>query len=310
MLRFYTLLTISVIIATVGLATNSASVVIGAMLIAPLMTPIMGLAVALVLGWWRNQVRLILFIGTAGLLVIGLAYLVLWLFQVPTETPAPDQVLARTHPALGDLAVALCAGLAAAYMLVRRESLSALPGVAIAVALVPPLCWAGILLYFGERDLVWNAILLFLTNASAIVLATSAMFLFMRIRPKSRTVSVDLKVLSSNAMALIIVAPIAIPLFHQTLEVFKGVREQTKAVVAVREWINNDAMQGLWVRGDKVNVDLLVSIPLGQFGPDETLTPRRWIPPEMPKAKLNEALNRGLGREVQLTLTGEFRFTD
>ncbi|MCG6861094.1 MAG: DUF389 domain-containing protein, partial [Chromatiaceae bacterium] len=84
-------------IATVGFATNSASVVIGA----------------------------------------------------PTAMPVPDQVLARTHPTLDDLEVAICAGFAAAYMLVRRESLSALPGVAIAVALVPPLCSAGILLYFG-----------------------------------------------------------------------------------------------------------------------------------------------------------------
>ena len=107
------------------------------------------------------------------------------------------------------------------------------------------------------------------------------MFLFMRIRPKSRTVSVDLKVLSSNTMALIIVALIAIPLFHQTVEVFKGVREQTQAVIAVRDWINNDAMsmRGLQVRGDQVTVDLLVSIPLGQFGPEEALMPRQWIPP-------------------------------
>lgn len=76
-------------------------------------------------------------------------------------------------------------------MLVRRESLAALPGVAIAVALVPPLCSAGILLYYGERELVWNAALLFLTNASAIVLAASAMSLFMRVRPKSKNESLN-----------------------------------------------------------------------------------------------------------------------
>ena len=69
-------------------------------------------------------------------------------------------------------------------------------------------------------------------------------------------------------------------------------------------------MQGLQVRGDRVAVDLLVNIPLDQLAPKEALKPRHWIPPEMPKAKLNEALNRSLGRELELSLTGEFRFTN
>jgi uncharacterized hydrophobic protein (TIGR00271 family) len=181
--RFYTLLAISVIIATMGLATDSAAVIIGAMLIAPMMTPIMGLGVALVLGWWRHQVRLILFIALGGLFTVGLGFAVMLVYQAPHGRPIPSQVLERTHPGVGDLGVALCAGLAAAYMQVRRETLSALPGVAISVALVPPLASAGVLIYFGEYDLMWGAVLLFVTNASAIVLAASMLFLAMGVKP-------------------------------------------------------------------------------------------------------------------------------
>jgi uncharacterized membrane protein len=91
--------------------------------------------------------------------------------------------MGRTHPTLLDLGVALISGLAAAYAQCRRDSLSALSGVAIAVALVPPLATVGIGLTMLDGSIAGGASLLFLTNLSAIVTASSLVFLFFGFRP-------------------------------------------------------------------------------------------------------------------------------
>ncbi len=148
--QFYSLLALAAIIATFGLMRNSTAVVIGAMLLSPLMTPILGVAASLVMGWPVRAGRVAIRLFFATLFVFGLAYLILFVFGVPTNIVIPAEIVARTNPKMAELLVGLCAGLAAAYMLVRKETVSALPGVAISVALVPPLCVAGLLTYFKE----------------------------------------------------------------------------------------------------------------------------------------------------------------
>jgi uncharacterized hydrophobic protein (TIGR00271 family) len=131
--QFYSLLALAAIIATFGLMRNSTAVVIGAMLLSPLMTPILGVAASLVMGWPVRAGRVAIRLFFATLFVFGLAYLILFAFRVPTNIVIPAEIVARTNPKMAELLVGLCAGLAAAYMLVRKETVSALPGVAIKV---------------------------------------------------------------------------------------------------------------------------------------------------------------------------------
>lgn len=175
--RFSVLMVFAASIASLGLMNNSAAVVIGAMLIAPLMTPIMSFAAALVQTWTKRQFEALLIVSVGALLAIAMGWLNTRLIpRIGSDTPLPAEVLARTAPNLADLGVAILAGAAGAYVTVRSEASSALPGVGIAVALVPPLAAVGITLGAGRSDLAEGALLLFLTNFAAITLSAGLMF--------------------------------------------------------------------------------------------------------------------------------------
>jgi hypothetical protein len=111
---------------------------------------------------------------------------------------------------------------------------------------------------------------------------------------------------------MIAVVLVAIPLVLQTLNVFQGIREHTVAVMTVRHWIIHDSvvMEGLRVRGKKVEIDLRLDMPLAAFGPQESLKPRRWIPPDMNKSQLEKSLSKALQRNIQVSLTGQFQLTN
>ncbi|MCA9934303.1 MAG: TIGR00341 family protein [Ardenticatenaceae bacterium] len=177
---FFVLIALSAMIAALGLLVNSPAVVIGAMLVAPLMSPIVGSGMAIVLGDARflrlslgaviRGVLLAILVGAmAGLLGIG---------DAPTA-----EILARTQPTLLDLAIALFSGMAGAYALCHSDAAGALPGVAIAAALVPPLAAVGISLTTGEIRNALGALLLFTTNFVAISSATALVFIVLGFRP-------------------------------------------------------------------------------------------------------------------------------
>ena len=135
LVRMGVLLVLSTIIATAGLLSDSAAVVIGAMLVAPLMNPVMAAAGAVVMGWparFYGSLWLVLAMGIGALTLSSLLTL-----ASPELVILPEQVLARTRPTYFDLLIALAAGSAGAYTITRKES-SAIPGVAVAVALLPP----------------------------------------------------------------------------------------------------------------------------------------------------------------------------
>lgn len=176
---FFLLVVLSSSIATLGLLTNSAAVIIGAMLVAPLMSPILGIGLASIIGDSRMLQR------GASALVRGAALAVLLSMitsLINTYLPIlafqelPAEVLARTHPSPIDLMIALAGGLAAAYALTRPNLSAALPGVAIATALMPPLCSIGIGLAFWNMEVAGGATLLFLTNAVTIAFAAALVF--------------------------------------------------------------------------------------------------------------------------------------
>ena len=156
---------LSAIIASYGLIANSAAVVIGAMLVAMMLGPITGVALAII-DYRMPLLRKSLFtVAAGGFLVIAVGFVVGWLHQ---DQPLTAEVLSRTQPTSMDLMIALAGGTAGAYAMVSPHLSVAVVGVAVATALVPPLASSGILFANGEMALGFGAALLAFTNIIAI----------------------------------------------------------------------------------------------------------------------------------------------
>lgn len=207
----YLLLTVlSSVIATFGLVLDSAAVIIGAMLIAPLMSPILRCALSLVRGDVSQVGRALVTLVVGVIFAIGLSTLLGLLvsngaFNFLEELPR--EVLGRTRPNLFDLVVALAGGTAAAYALAQPHLSAALPGVAIATALMPPLCTVGIGLSQGRADVASGAMLLFLANFTAILFASSLTFALVGFRPMfgARRLAILAPVLVVEAVLVLLV---------------------------------------------------------------------------------------------------------
>jgi uncharacterized hydrophobic protein (TIGR00271 family) len=170
---FLMMLVLSAGIAALGLVQNSTAVVIGGMLVAPLMTPLLAIGLALVQGnlqQFRESSRAMA-AGVGGALVAAMAIGLL----SPWEDLSAE-VVARGAPNLFDLAIAGLSGIAAAYSLARPGLAGTLVGVAVAVALVPPLCAASIALVKSHFDIALGAAVLFVTNLLAIILGAALVF--------------------------------------------------------------------------------------------------------------------------------------
>jgi uncharacterized hydrophobic protein (TIGR00271 family) len=311
-MRFFLLLSVSVIIATLGLHSDSVALVIAAMLLAPLMTPILGIAAAMVMGWPGRQLRQMLLVVVATAVTFFLAYAILWLFNAPRGLAIPEQLLLRTDPDLVDLLVALTAGLAGAYMLVYRETLSALPGVAIAVALVPPLCASSMLFYLGHYQLAWEAMLIYLTNFAAIIVVASIVFLSTGLKPRLRHLGIKLKVAIGEIIAVGVAVIVAVPLVTTTIDRAREAHEEENALAAVRSWIGTREIDVLDVdvEGDEVSVAVILNLPYRVIetthGNPASLASRG--PGDLNEASLAAAISKALGHTVRLAVTMQLRF--
>lgn len=172
---FYLMVILSTIIASFGLLAGSTAVVIGAMLVAPLMGPIFGIGLGLSTGdkkLIKNSIVSELF----GIIVaITIAVLI---GLIPIRLGLSSEIISRTQPTIYDIIIALFSGFAGAYALVDEKIGAALPGVAIATAIVPPLASCGICLALQQWSLAGGAFLLFFVNFLAIELAASTVYWF------------------------------------------------------------------------------------------------------------------------------------
>ena len=172
---YYAMIAAASLIASLGLVANSPAVVIGARLVSPLMTPIFGMALGII----RGKPRLL---GKAvGALVGGVMLSILcgMLFGfVPMIAEATPEMLIRTKPTLLDMLVAVFAGMAGTLALIDERISPVLPGVAVSIAIVPPLATCGLCLALGAFAGASGAFLLFLANFLAVLLASSAVFIF------------------------------------------------------------------------------------------------------------------------------------
>ena len=218
--EYVSMLALAGLIALFGLLQNSEAVIIGAMLISPLMNPILSAALALLLGdgsLGRKSAAILAFSIAA---VVGITWLVAWASPLKEATP---QILARTNPNLLDLFIAFLSGLAGTLALRGSSaSLTIVPGVAIAVAVVPPLAVVGYGLSTGQRSVAGGAFLLFVTNLVAIIISAAVVFRLMGFRPRGATEKGRMNLVHRMTLSAGILIVLSIPLL-QTLR--KAVRQ-------------------------------------------------------------------------------------
>jgi uncharacterized hydrophobic protein (TIGR00271 family) len=164
------LLISAIVVASIGLDTNSPAVIIGAMLISPLMSPILGVGLSVAI---NNRITLKASLKHLGIaIVVSLATSFLYFVSTPLSIEPTSEILARTSPTFLDVFIAFFGGIAGIVSGTRLEKSNAIPGVAIATALLPPICVAGYGLAHGEWWIFLNAFYLFFINSVFVALAT------------------------------------------------------------------------------------------------------------------------------------------
>lgn len=260
-LRFSILLVLAASIATFGLLGDSLAVVIGAMIVAPLMLPIMGLAFSISIGD-RGRIINTLLVSLAGIAIAVVVGFILTLPVAPLIYPqAIQQVMVRTAPHLNDLMAAVATGMAGAFALSRRDVSDTLPGVAIAVSLVPPLANVGILLALAEPTLATGSLLLFVTNYMAILLTGSFVFILMGFRqaalfpfdPRARRRAV--------AIAFLALILIMIPLSLTSYRLIITSKISVRTAALVHEWLRDSGYKLISVDAETADgsVNLLLA---------------------------------------------------
>jgi len=222
---YYLLLTISVLIAGFGLLINSPAVVIGAMLVSPLMTPIFGISLGLV----RGDMTLLrkAFVAEAGGVIIGIGSAAI-LGLLPFAQEVTPEMLARTSPTLLDLLVAALAGTAGCLAMIDERISPVLPGIAMATSLVPPLAVCGLCIAFGALNGAWGAFLLFFANFLAILAISAILFIVAGFVSREEMGS-KLRVLKRFSAPVIGLIFVTVLLTHALLGIV-GERRTTKAI--------------------------------------------------------------------------------
>ncbi len=180
----------AILIASIGLNVNSTAVIIGAMLISPLMGPIMGVGMGIAINDFQLLKKSLrnLFIASVIGIIVSTAY-----FLITPLTTAQSELIARTTPSLWDVFIAFFGGLAGIVASTRKEKGTAIPGVAIATALMPPLCTAGYGIANGNVYYFLGAIYLYFINSVFICLSTFLIVRYMRFSKKQLTDTVRQK---------------------------------------------------------------------------------------------------------------------
>ncbi len=237
---FFLLVILSCTIATMGLLTDSVAIIIGAMLVAPLMSPILGMGMASITGDGHLLRDSISGVIQGAIVAIVVSFLWTWVnrnlpFILLQEVPG--EVLARTNPSPIDLTVAVAGGIAAAYALAQPHLSAALPGVAIATALMPPLCTIGVGLALNRMDVAGGASLLFVTNAVAIAFAATLVFFSLGFGPKPITVTNRLP--RSLIFAALLTMTLMVPLTYLSVDFVQQAREGGRIEDIVQEEVEN-----------------------------------------------------------------------
>nr|WP_296764811.1 TIGR00341 family protein [Rhodococcus sp. (in: high G+C Gram-positive bacteria)] len=173
---FWVMLTMSALIAVAGVVSDSTATVIGAMIVAPLSTPILGVGLGITAGRGKLIAISLLHVFGGLVVVVLLGILFAQVLPSPASVLNNSQVLGRTSPALMDLVAAVSTGFVGAIAIARRDVGDVLPGVAIAISLVPPLAVVGVCLGSGALSLAAGALVLFASNVVAMIITATMVF--------------------------------------------------------------------------------------------------------------------------------------
>ncbi|MEV5612419.1 TIGR00341 family protein [Streptomyces sp. NPDC052225] len=286
--RFWGLLTLAAVIAGAGVIGDSTATVIGAMIVAPLMTPILGSALALVLADRPQVVRCVLLVLCGALAVIVIGMLLGWALAPPDDFASNSQVSSRISPRLIDLLAALATGTVGAFALVRADISDTLPGVAIAISLVPPLAVTGLLITVGRYHDASESALLFATNVAAIVATGTIVFLLYGVRGAAQESGHAVGQFHGRTLVAVgaLLVLIAVPLTTGTIAVARDQALAANARPVAETW----ASTGTW---QIASVDARNGVVvIGVLG----------LPPEPAPTALRAALDRNGMRDADLEL--------
>ena len=192
---FFFMLVLSVVMATCGLIINNSSVIIGSMLIAPILSPIIATALGISIAdktLIARSIKILMKSVFYAVLLSALTTLALWQFVIGIGGPFKEffnpEILARTEPNIVYLFIAIVAGLTTAFARMKPELNDSLPGTAIAIALVPPLATIGIGVATFSLPVISGAISMFVLNSIGIIVAALVVFSLMNIHKKRKAI--------------------------------------------------------------------------------------------------------------------------
>lgn len=254
--KFWVLLVLASCIAAAGVMADSTATVIGAMIVAPLMTPIMGTVVAITTSDRANLVRSVLLIVGGSLAAIAIGYLMGSLAAIPVVADTSSQVAGRVQPRLIDLVAAIATGAAGAFAQCREDVADTLPGVAIAISLVPPLTVVGLTLEGGQPMQAWGALILFLTNVAAILLTGIIVMAMFGVHRHAAEESPSLSRRAAIGVVVAFVVVIAVPLGLATYGLTRETQRLSSVGAVAKDWVAGTE----WLIVDVVTLEREVTV--------------------------------------------------
>ncbi|SEK76282.1 uncharacterized hydrophobic domain-containing protein [Maribacter orientalis] len=250
---FALMLVISVGIASLGLSEDSSATIIGAMIVAPLGQPIVALGGAIALGWRIQSFRML------GIIILGMISSILIAYIISLTLPdiTPNkEMLTRTSPDLRDIGIAILAGAAGAWGYYRSEFSTILSGVAIAVALVPPLCTCGIMLEQGHFILAYGSILLFVTNLIGITFASILVFFVLGLKNSKSRKWFYKGTIATIILGTIIILPLSLNYqkFNSGILFYNSIYEKAGKVCELS--VNSPVIKELSIQGTGVIITI------------------------------------------------------
>jgi uncharacterized hydrophobic protein (TIGR00271 family) len=235
---FWLMLSLAAVIATAGIIEDSTATVIGAMIIAPLATPIMGMALGIAGADSRTVRHAAAYVGTGGIAVVLVGLCGSLVLPATENLLSNSQISGRTSPTLVDLVAAIATGFAGAIGLSRRDVSDVIPGVAVAISLVPPLAVVGICLGQGAPDLALGALVLFASNVIAMILAGTLVYAIVyRTDPSTAGVSASRR---SRVALVAVLVLITVPLAANTVAAVLVARWTNTVDSAAKQWLADD----------------------------------------------------------------------
>lgn len=259
----------AIFIACLGLNLNSTAVIIGAMLISPLMGPIIGMGLAVGRADLELLKRSLTNYGVSTVISVLTAALY---FQLTPLTEAQSELLARTSPTLYDVLIALFGGAAGILAISTGGKGNVIPGVAIATALMPPLCTAGYGLAMGEWSFFFGACYLFFINTVFIALATYLGVRLLQFKPKQFVDKARLAVV--NRYIAVIVVVTMLPAVYMTTQIIRQSVFENHVKQFVKQELNHPGTRILSEQADR-EMKTLDVVALGAALPNEMIEAAR-----------------------------------